>query len=177
MNYFELYDIPVALKLDGAMIKKRFYELSREFHPDFYSHSGEEKQEEILQKSADVNKAYKTFQNGDTTIRYVLMMKGLMEEEEKYALKPDFLMEVMVINEQLMELEMDINEDQLKTIEHEAKQLLDKIYDDVAVVIENYKEGFYKEEELLRVKDYYYKKKYLQRILDKIAQLRNIASP
>jgi len=176
MNYFELYGIPVSLKVDGASLKKKYYELSREFHPDFHLQSDAVKQEEILQKSADVNRAYKIFQNEDSTIRYVLMMKGIMEEEEKYALKPDFLMEVMELNEQLMDIEMDGNDDGLNDAEIEAKQLLNKIHEDVEMDIENYKEGLSEEEGLLRVKDYYYKKKYLQRILDKIAQLRNIAS-
>jgi len=177
MNYFELYGIPVTLKPDPAMIKKKYYELSRAYHPDFHSGVDAEKQEEVLQKSADVNKAYKIFQDQDSTIRYVLMMKGMMEEEEKYVLQPAFLMEVMEINEQLMELEMDNDATQLDGVEREAKLLLHKIYDDVAVVMENYQEGISSQEELLSVKDYYYKKKYLQRILDKIAQLRNIATP
>jgi molecular chaperone HscB len=176
MNYFELYGIPVSLKVDGANVKKRFYELSREFHPDFHSQSDENKQEEVLQKSADVNKAYKTFQNEDETIRYVLKMKGLVEDEEKYGLKPAFLMEVMDINEQLMELEMVPDVTGLEKTEKEAKQLLNKIYEDVAVVMESYKEGITSQEELLQVKDYYFKKKYLKRILDKILQMRNIAS-
>ena len=51
-----------------------------------------------------------------------------------------------------------------------------KIYENVALVIKNYKEGVSSEEELLPVKDYYYRKKYLQRILDKISQMRNIAT-
>lgn len=177
MNYFKLYDIPVALHVDAVSAKKTYYELSRRYHPDFHTQSDSEEQEEILQKSADVNRAYKIFQDEDSTIRYVLMMKGLMAEEEKYALKPDFLMEVMEINEQLMELEVAPDEGQLKAIGTDTNYLLKKIYDDVAAVIKNYKEGVSSEEELLRVKDYYYKKKYLQRILDKIAQLRNIASP
>jgi molecular chaperone HscB len=176
MDYFELYGIPVALKVDGSVVKQKYYALSRAFHPDFHSQSDAEAQEDVLQKSADVNRAYKIFQSEDNTIRYVLMMKGLMVEEEKYALQPDFLMEVMEINEQLMELEMEADEAVLDGVEREAKQLLNKIYEDVAVVIENYEEGVSAEKELLRVKDYYYKKKYLQRILDKIAQLRNIAS-
>ncbi len=176
MNYFELYGIPVTLKVDKELVKKRYYELSRKYHPDFHSQSDAQTQEDILQKSADVNRAYKVFQDDDATIRYMLMMKGLMAEEEKYALRPDFLMEVMEINEQLMELEMEPDERQLNAVETEAKQLSHKIYEDVAVVIENYKEGVSTEEELLSVKDYYYRKKYLQRILDKIAQLRNIAS-
>ena len=90
MNYFELYGIPVSLKVDGAVAKSKYYALSRAFHPDFHSQSDAAKQEEILQKSADINRAYTVFQSEDDTIRYVLMMKGLMVEEEKYALKPDF---------------------------------------------------------------------------------------
>ena len=83
MNYFELFGIPVTLSVEQAKLKQRFYQLSREFHPDFHSQSGEEQQEEMLGKSADLNRAYKVFQTEDATIRYVLMMKGLMEEEEK----------------------------------------------------------------------------------------------
>ncbi|MEO8583287.1 MAG: iron-sulfur cluster co-chaperone HscB C-terminal domain-containing protein [Flavitalea sp.] len=176
MNYFELYGIPVALSVDAVKLKKRFYELSREFHPDLHSQEGEKLQEEVLQKSADINRAYRIFQNEDATIRYVLMMMGLMEEEEKYALNPDFLGEVMDINEQLMELEMEPDEAGLAKAEEESNQLLSKIYGDVELVIKNYKEGVSSEEELLRVKGYYYRKKYLQRILDKISQLRNIAT-
>ena len=75
-----------------------------------------------------------------------------------------------------MELEMDADEEGLNKVDAEARNLLSKIYSDVEVVIKNYKEGISAEEELLRVKDYYYRKKYLQRILDKIGQLRNIAT-
>jgi molecular chaperone HscB len=56
-----------------------------------------------LEITANLNKAFKTFQNSDDTIKYVLQLKGLLEEEEKYQLPPDFLMEVLEINEKLMD--------------------------------------------------------------------------
>ncbi|MCX6298040.1 MAG: hypothetical protein NTY72_02940 [Bacteroidetes bacterium] len=37
MNYFELYQIPVSFQPDLLAVKKRFYQLSREYHPDFFS--------------------------------------------------------------------------------------------------------------------------------------------
>ena len=101
MNYFDLYGIPISLKVDPASVKKRFYELSREYHPDFHSQSTETQQNDMQQKSADVNRAYKTFQNPDETIRYVLKMKGLVEDEEKYGLHASFLGEVMDITNNL----------------------------------------------------------------------------
>jgi molecular chaperone HscB len=177
MDYFERYGIPVALKVDRSVVKKKYYELSREFHPDFYSQSDPEKQREALQISAEVNKAYRTFSNSDDTIRYLLQLKGLLQDEEKYDLDPMFLGEVMEINEQLMEIEMDERAGGLGVVEDGTNQLLDKIYNDVAEIVENYQESTGTEEELLRVKEYYFRKKYILRILDKIGQLRNIASP
>jgi molecular chaperone HscB len=175
MNYFELYDIPVTLKPDVSLVKKKFYELSRQYHPDFFTNSSDEKQTSVLEKSSMVNQAYKIFQSEDDTIKYVLQLKDLVEEEEKYNLAPVFLMEVMDINEQLMDEESSDNAEVLSNSEAQTKTLLNDIYDEVKPIVENYKEGITTNAEMLLVKDYYYKKKYLQRILGKIAQLRNIA--
>lgn len=175
MNYFELYGIPVTMKVDPKGLRTKFYELSRRYHPDFFLEAPEAEQQEMLMRSSDVNKAYKTFQTEEETIRYVLNMKGLLHDEEKYALGSDFLMEVMDINEKLMELEMDPNPELLEEAARDTRDLLLKSYQDVEPIITNYSEDLHSEKELLQVKDYYYRKKYLQRILDKIFQLRNIA--
>ncbi len=176
MNYFELYGIPVLMKVESSGIKKKFYELSRKYHPDFYLSAPDDQRQEALERSSDINKAYNTFQNQDDLIRYVLKLKGLLHDEEKYELAGDFLMEVMDINEELMELEMDPNPEKVSEVESMTKTLLNKSYEDVAPVIEHYQEGVTTEKELLQVKEYYYRKKYMQRILDKINQIRNIAS-
>lgn len=175
MNYFELYDMPVTLKPNASVVKKKFYELSRKYHPDFFTGTSDEEQANALEKSSMVNRAYKIFQNVDETIKYVMQLKNLVEEEEKYKLAPDFLMEVMDINEQLMDAETDDNAEALNNSEAKTKILLEQIYEEVKPIVENYKEGTTTDAEMLLVKDYYYRKKYLQRILGKIAQMRNIA--
>ena len=176
MNYFELYGLPVLMKVDASEIRQKFFELSRKYHPDFHTGSGEAEQSEALERSSDVNRAYKVFQNVDDTIKYVLQLKSLIHEEEKYELDPEFLMEVLDINEELMDLETEPNPEKLEKCELKTKELLTQIYKDVAPIVENYQEGVTTEKELLQVKAYYYKKKYLQRILDKVYQIRNIAS-
>src|SRR6476646_1116887 len=103
MNYFEMFEIPVQLKVDKKALSGKFFELSRKYHPDYFINNGPEAQTEALEKSALLNKAFKTFQNPDETIKYVLQFKGLLEEEEKYELPAEFLMEVLEINEQLMD--------------------------------------------------------------------------
>src|SRR5688572_31008122 len=103
MNYFDLFEIPVQLKVDTSGLTKKFFELSRKYHPDHFIRKGEEARAGALDRSALLNKAWKTFQHPDETIKYVLQLKGLLEEEEKYELPPDFLMEVLGINEKLMD--------------------------------------------------------------------------
>lgn len=161
MTHFELYDIPLSLQPDAALVKKRFYELSRKFHPDMHGQSTEEEQAQILEKASQVNRALKVFSDADETIKYVLQLKGLLTEEEKYQLSPDFLMEVMELNEQLMEVE---DEQGKAAVEERINQLKNEVYEPVAKIVENYQEGITTEEELLQVKEFYYRKKYLDRI-------------
>jgi molecular chaperone HscB len=175
MNYFELFELPVSFSVDQQVLKKKFYALSRLYHPDFFAQAGVEEQADVLQKSSMVNKAYQVFSNPDNTLQYLLELKGLVEPEEKFQLDPMFLGEVMDINEQLMELEMEPDLAELGKVEATTNELLKTIYHDVEGTMAGYQEGITPEKALLPVKDYYYQKKYLQRILDKIASLRNIA--
>jgi molecular chaperone HscB len=53
----------------------------------------------------------------------------------------------------------------------EVDNLYNKIYEPVKGIIEDYKEGATTEKELLQVKQYYYKKKYLDRIRRQLGQM------
>jgi molecular chaperone HscB len=160
MNYFELFEIPVQLKADKASLPRKYFELSRKYHPDFFVNGSEEEKTIALEKSALLNKAFKTFQNPDETIKYVLQLKELLVEEEKYELPPDFLMEVLEINEQLM----DADESNVPQLESRIAKLQLEIYEPVKEIVEHYQESVTSEKELLQVKEYYYKKKYSDRI-------------
>ena len=157
MNYFELFEIPVSLQVDKNVLAKKYFELQKKFHPDFFSQATEYEQADALEQSSQVNKALKVLKNPAETIKYVLQLKGLLEEEEKYQLPPDFLMEVMELNEELS----DDSQQQVNELEA-------AIYEPVKPIIENFNDATTSTEELLKVKEYYYKKKYLQRILDRI---------
>ena len=157
MNHFELFGIPIGFKIDRASLPLKYFELQKKFHPDFFTQGTEHEQDTALETSSQVNKAFKIFKNEDETIKYVLQLKGLLEEEEKYQLPPAFLMEMMELNEELSENSAG----QIARIEKE-------LYAEVLPVIENYNDDITTTADLLKVKEYYYKKKYLQRILDRI---------
>jgi len=157
MNYFELFELPVSLKTDKGKLARKYFELQKKYHPDFFTQATEHEQEEALEISAHLNKALKILKNEEETIKYVLQLKGLLEEEEKYPLSPGFLMEMMELNEEL-------SDDSVIQINKIEKGL----YAEVEPIIENYNDSTVTAADLLRLKEYYYKKKYLQRILDRI---------
>ncbi len=147
-------------------MKQQYFQLSRKYHPDFISNGTEAEKEEALEISSQVNKAYKVFNNQDETIKYVLLLKGYLQEEEKFELPKDFLMEMMEMNESLMDAKFEENEDKvektrlgIRNWELEIKKDIENIIN--AETIDNIDYN-----DFLKVKEYYFKKKYLNRILD-----------
>lgn len=157
MNYFELFELPVSLYVDSSQLSKKYFELQKKYHPDYFTQSTDAEQEDALEKSSAINKALKIFREKDSTIKYVLQLKGVLEEEEKYQLQPDFLMEVMDLNEEL-------TDDSAAAIHDFEKE----IYSGVKTIVEQYDDATVTTADLLKVKEYYFKKKYLQRILDRL---------
>jgi len=169
VNYFELYDIPVSFAPDAAVVKKKFYELSRKYHPDRYTLAGADEQAEALRMAALNNDAYKTLQSTDATMAYILKINELLEDEEKYNLPPDFLMEMMDLNESISEYEMDPENETYKNDAHNMMNAQMEAWTaDVAPLLQQYEAGNTSKELLLQVKDYYFRKKYLLRILERI---------
>src|ERR1700743_33530 len=99
MNYFEFYGFPESFTLDDAIVKKKFYELSKQYHPDFYANEDEARQQEILELSTVNNKAYQTLSDDNKRLDYILRLHELVAEGAKPQLPADFLMEMMDINE------------------------------------------------------------------------------
>lgn len=163
MNYFELFEIPIQLRVDKGSIKKKFFELSRRYHPDYFTQANDAEQQQALEVSAQLNKALNTLSNEDETIKYVLQIKGLLIENEKYNLPPPFLMEMMELNEAVADAALEGGA-QNEGVRDGIKKIETDIYEPVKQIVENYKEGVTTEEELLQVKDYYFKKKYIQRL-------------
>jgi molecular chaperone HscB len=160
MNYFELFNIPVTPKVDQSKLSKKYFDLQRKNHPDFFSDATDAEKELNIQLSADINIAYTTFKDDQKTLEYFLMLNGIIEHDEKYKLPDEFLMEMMDFNEELLEIS---KETAIKKIKEYEMLLFNEVKDS----IENCEQQA-SEEALLKMKEYYYKKKYLNRILDRL---------
>src|ERR1700694_2447348 len=103
MNYFELFEIPVSLIVDQSKLSSQYFGLQKKYHPDSFANADNDEQTKGLEKSSMVDKGFNILKDPDNTIKYVLEIKGLLKEEEKYDLPPDFLMEMTELNEGLMD--------------------------------------------------------------------------
>ncbi len=172
MNYFQLYEIPVSFLVEEKSLKQKYLSLSRKFHPDFYTGSDETKQAEMLALSTQNNKAFQTLSDFDKRIKYILMEKGYLEEEEKFALPQMFLMEMMDLNELAMEVEFDPAPEKKQEVLNHIQAAETALLEAITPILSSYSEATATESDYKAIKEFYYKRKYLLRIraqLDKFA--------
>jgi molecular chaperone HscB len=174
MDYYELYGLPVTFNPDPKVVKHKFYELSKKYHPDFYINEDEEKQDEVLQLSTLNNKAFQVFRDQQRRIQYVLTLKGMLEEGDNYALPQSFLMEMMDVNEALMDLQMEPDAGKLATITSEISSVEKKLLDELSALTSAYDTQPASEHEatLKAIKDLYYRNKYLYRLKESLAKIK-----
>ncbi len=168
-NHFELYNLPQSFNPVPAQVKAKYYELSRTWHPDRFAQAPMHERAEALRMAALNNDAYKTLNDPDRTMAYVLKLNGLLEEEEKYSLPPAFLMEMMDLNETVSEYEEAAQSGKPNNQAIEAMTgYLNDWQDEIAPLIQRYDNGEHTTQLLLQIKDYYFRKKYLLRIQERI---------
>ena len=105
--------------------------------------------------------------DGDALMQYILKLKGVAEEEEKYTLPSDFLMEMLELNEAVSEYEMDPDNNKKEVAVSSWQKHIGQLTEGLETVTTQYdrsnNEGLLKQ-----VKDLYYRKKYLLRIQQRI---------
>lgn len=167
-NYFELYQLPVSFFPDPAAVKAKYYEYSRTYHPDRFAQADKSKQLEALTIAAQNNKAWKTLSNPDATIAYVLELNGVLQHDEKYALPSTFLMEMMDFNEEISEYEMGGDTEMRTRLEQTLANLLTDWNTEAEPLMRSFDPTTPEQPTLLKIKDMYFRKKYLLRIKERI---------
>src|SRR5580698_5110924 len=101
MLFYEAFDLEPALSLDAQDLKKRFYERSRQWHPDRFSRASAAEQEKALEMTSTLNDAFRTLRDPIARAEYFLKEKGIELSKEA---PPELLEEVFELNMALEEL-------------------------------------------------------------------------
>ena len=85
-DFFAFFGLPRRLQLDESKLEREFYTLSRKLHPDVYSRASEREQTWSLEKTSQLNDAYRTLRDEISRTEYLLILQGIqLEEQSKIA--------------------------------------------------------------------------------------------
>jgi molecular chaperone HscB len=76
-GYFEFFGLPERLGLDSGELQKRFYELSRQWHPDRFAAKAPAERKQALDNTAQLNDAFRVLRDPVSRAEYVLERNGL----------------------------------------------------------------------------------------------------
>jgi molecular chaperone HscB len=146
-DFFQVFSLPRAFRIDLEPLEREFHRLSRKLHPDRFARASEVEREWSLADTALLNDAYRTLKDPLTRTEYLLKLEGA-EIGEQHAGKnrsegvgdpsrvpPDLLEEVFELNMQLEEMraakKMGETDPQLQADLEHAKKKFDGLLDEV----------------------------------------------
>ncbi|XP_058888905.1 iron-sulfur cluster co-chaperone protein HscB-like isoform X2 [Acipenser ruthenus] len=159
-NYFDIMDCENSFAVDIQKLQRTYRNLQRSLHPDNFSQKQTKEQELSEKQSALVNEAYRTLLGPLSRGLYMLKLQGLqLEEGTHFAMEPQFLNEIMEINESLAATQ---TEEEASDIGHCIQDRLQELIRDVS---ESFSKGDLKKAKMLLAK-----MKYFVNIEDKVKE-------
>jgi molecular chaperone HscB len=107
-DFFTFFGLPRKLVLDAKDLERRFRDLSRKFHPDFFYNATPEERLASLERSSYLNDAYRALKEPVSRVEHLLAVEGLPSVTAsgpgQAKVPPALLEEVFALNEELDEI-------------------------------------------------------------------------
>src|SRR5271155_1688790 len=104
-SYFAFFGLPQKLTIEPASLEGQFHMLSWKLHPDNFVRASEFERNLSLERSSQLNDAYRTLREPIARVEYLLEHLGVRKEgTTKQQAPPELLEEVFELNESLDEL-------------------------------------------------------------------------
>jgi molecular chaperone HscB len=103
-DYFSFFGLPRQLQLDAQDLERRFRDMSRKFHPDFFYNAPPAERLASLERSSYLNDAYRALRDPVARVEHLLAVEGLTSpkaHESGAKVPPSLLEEVFELNEEL----------------------------------------------------------------------------
>ena len=102
---FAFFGLPQKLTIEPASLEGQFHKLSWKLHPDNFVRASEFERNLSLERSSQLNDAYRTLREPIARVEYLLEHLGVRKEgTTKQQAPPELLEEVFELNESLDEL-------------------------------------------------------------------------
>ncbi|GIY90190.1 iron-sulfur cluster co-chaperone protein HscB [Caerostris darwini] len=160
LNYFEIFKETPHFDIDIRNLTVKFRHLQNLLHPDKIASRPEKEKAYSAEQSALVNKAYQTLRRPIDRGVYLLELHSKPLSEENITLAPDFMANVMEVNELIEECN---SADVLESIRHVNDARLERLFFDVSLA--------FKEKNIDKARESICKLKYYINIDERIRTL------
>ncbi len=104
-DYFAFFCLPRKLAINVDDLERRFHSLSWKLHPDNFVRADEYERSLSLERSSQLNDAFRALREPVSRVEYLLTLSGARREgQHKQQAPPELLAEVFELNESLDEL-------------------------------------------------------------------------
>jgi molecular chaperone HscB len=101
LDYFSCFKLPRLLAIDVQQLERTYYELSRTFHPDFYSTKDESEKTISLGNSAFLNTAYRTLKDPVQRVEYLIRLEAGAVKDIRSNPPADLFEEILELQEDM----------------------------------------------------------------------------
>ena len=169
-DYYTLLGIPRSLNLSLDALQQRYYELSRELHPDRFMRKPEAERERALEMSSALNDAYRTLKDPLKRALYLLSQEGFdVGEQRSKDVPPELLEEVFELNMALEEMRSgdDSARPQLEQAEKNFTNMLAETDQQIQSLFAQY-DGDQSRDTLTQLRTTLNRRKYIQNLVNEV---------
>ncbi len=169
-DYYELLGLEKKLKVSGEDLQRRFYDLSRQLHPDRFMRKPERERHYSLDASSNLNDAYRVLKEPVKRAEYVLSQHGFDAGEQRSKdVPPELLEEVFELNMALEEMRGGDHSarPQLEQAQKNFTNMLSEVDQQLQTLFEKY-DSAPRRETLTEVRGALNRRKYIQNLVDEV---------
>jgi molecular chaperone HscB len=169
-EYYELLGIPRRLNLSLDDLQRRYYELSRQLHPDRFMQKPEAERQRALEVSSALNDAYRTLKDPIKRAQYMLGLEGFeIGEQRSKDVPAELLEEVFELNMALEEMRGgdDSARPQLEQAEKDFAGVLAGADQELMGLFERY-DASGSRETLAEIRNVLNRRKYIQNLVSEV---------
>ncbi|GAB0057401.1 Co-chaperone protein HscB [Candidatus Magnetaquicoccaceae bacterium FCR-1] len=124
-DFFQLFDISPSFEPDLSALERRYRDLQKQLHPDFFAHRSGTERRLSLEWTTRINEAWQTLSDPVARAGYLLRLAGW--HAERPSVDPAFLEEVMELREALESVDPRAADaiPRLATLKSDARRRLD----------------------------------------------------
>jgi len=169
-DYYQLFGVPRQLNISLDDLQKRYYELSRQLHPDRFMRKTEAERQRALDMSSALNDANRTLKDPIKRAQYLLKLEGFdVGEQGSKDVPPELLEEVFELNMALEEMRGgdDSARPQLEQAESNFTRMMEEVDQRLQALFEKY-DSVPRRETLGEIRGALNRRKYIQNLLNEV---------